>query len=391
MRLTASRSRTRRPRALGDALGDHLRAADEALLLGAVAGRDQPQERPGVCSSPAPATYAAAASSDTSRGRRRRSTRWRRRRCSCAAGRLSTSGGEVGERLTVELGRPPRRPGPGRGDLAGQGVEPRQDAQEVVGVGAAREARGVVGACAAPPPAARCCPCCRSGTSPTPTARARARIRPCVGPAYSPPTSVMLPPRISSLSVRPPTRSRASSTITERPAAVSARAAVRPASPAPTIATSALRVRRPRPAWAAPAPSQMLVVVAAAVADEAAARRGGWGRHGAQTYPRPPAGRPAAPPRRAAPARDRTPGRRAGHGRARRCRPARRPAPSRRPAVPRRRDRPPRLTAKAPLRVEPRVDPPPSGAARAAHVRDQQRGRDERGEATVARAHTSTK
>ena len=41
------------------------------------------------------------------------------------------------------------------------------------------------------------------------------------------------------LSVRPPTRSCASRTTTERPARLSSRAAVSPASPAPTIATSA--------------------------------------------------------------------------------------------------------------------------------------------------------
>ena len=41
-----------------------------------------------------------------------------------------------------------------------------------------------------------------------------------------------------SVSVRPPTRSRASSTLTSSPAALSSRAAVSPASPAPTIATS---------------------------------------------------------------------------------------------------------------------------------------------------------
>src|SRR6185437_14844822 len=44
---------------------------------------------------------------------------------------------------------------------------------------------------------------------------------------------------IGRFQVRPPTRSRASSTITDRPAAAIARAALRPASPAPTTSTSA--------------------------------------------------------------------------------------------------------------------------------------------------------
>ena len=45
---------------------------------------------------------------------------------------------------------------------------------------------------------------------------------------------------IGRFQVRPPTRSRASSTTTERPAAAIARAAVRPARPAPTTTTSAV-------------------------------------------------------------------------------------------------------------------------------------------------------
>src|SRR3712207_8970541 len=47
------------------------------------------------------------------------------------------------------------------------------------------------------------------------------------------PISTTSPPPISAFSVRPPTRSRASRTRTEAPAAASARAAARPARPPP--------------------------------------------------------------------------------------------------------------------------------------------------------------
>ena len=60
----------------------------------------------------------------------------------------------------------------------------------------------------------------------------------CVGPTHWPPTSTTLPSPRSQLSVRPPTRSSASRTTTDRPASVRASAAVSPARPAPTIATS---------------------------------------------------------------------------------------------------------------------------------------------------------
>jgi hypothetical protein len=46
---------------------------------------------------------------------------------------------------------------------------------------------------------------------------------------------------IGRFQVRPPTRSRASSTVTERPARTIVRAALRPAKPAPTTTTSAFR------------------------------------------------------------------------------------------------------------------------------------------------------
>src|SRR3954447_11705078 len=69
------------------------------------------------------------------------------------------------------------------------------------------------------------------------------RTRSCVGPTHWPPTSRTCPPPIAALSVRPPTRGRASSSSTERPARTTSRAAVSPARPAPTTITSAERGR----------------------------------------------------------------------------------------------------------------------------------------------------
>src|SRR3954452_21829198 len=68
-----------------------------------------------------------------------------------------------------------------------------------------------------------------------------ASTRSCVGPTNCAPASICLPPGSSWLSVRPPTRSRASSTSTDLPALATARAALSPASPPPTTMTSALR------------------------------------------------------------------------------------------------------------------------------------------------------
>jgi hypothetical protein len=70
-------------------------------------------------------------------------------------------------------------------------------------------------------------------------------MRSCVGPTNSPPTSaIAFPPAIDAFCVRPPTRSRASRTTTEWPAATSARAAASPENPAPTTTTSARRALR---------------------------------------------------------------------------------------------------------------------------------------------------
>ena len=61
----------------------------------------------------------------------------------------------------------------------------------------------------------------------------------CSGPMKQPPMSTGTPPSEVRVQTRPPTRSRASRTTTERPACLSRRAAVRPARPAPTTQTSA--------------------------------------------------------------------------------------------------------------------------------------------------------
>src|SRR5690606_8943886 len=73
----------------------------------------------------------------------------------------------------------------------------------------------------------------------TPSSPARAARRSCVGPANCPPASTA-PPGTERVQVRPPTRSRASTTSGRRPARRRARAATRPASPAPATATSAV-------------------------------------------------------------------------------------------------------------------------------------------------------
>src|SRR5919201_4079338 len=68
----------------------------------------------------------------------------------------------------------------------------------------------------------------------------------------SPPASAITVDDSLWLSVRPPTRSRASSTHTSLPLVTSSRAALRPARPAPTITTSTVRVLRLRLAAAVP-------------------------------------------------------------------------------------------------------------------------------------------
>ena len=58
------------------------------------------------------------------------------------------------------------------------------------------------------------------------------------GPTHAPPRSIHDPSSRTSVKVRPPTRSRASSSATECPACLSRNAAVRPAKPAPTTQKS---------------------------------------------------------------------------------------------------------------------------------------------------------
>src|SRR5215208_721114 len=72
-----------------------------------------------------------------------------------------------------------------------------------------------------------------------PNSDARAATRSWVGPTHWPPISTTLPSPRSALRVRPPTRSRASSTTGETPALASSLAATSPASPPPMTATSA--------------------------------------------------------------------------------------------------------------------------------------------------------
>src|SRR5919197_714872 len=90
-----------------------------------------------------------------------------------------------------------------------------------------------------------------------------------VGPTKVAPRSEISAPPIGWLSARPPTRLRASSTTTDRPALTSLRAAVRPAKPAPTTATSASR--RPIAAPTPGARSSTAPRPAAAGADRGAA------------------------------------------------------------------------------------------------------------------------
>ena len=76
----------------------------------------------------------------------------------------------------------------------------------------------------------------------TPSSRASAATRSWVGPIQCAPRSAWCPPTVS-VRILPPTRSRASSTVTERPPARSRRAALSPLSPPPTIATSTVLLR----------------------------------------------------------------------------------------------------------------------------------------------------
>ena len=93
-----------------------------------------------------------------------------------------------------------------------------------------------------------------------------------VGPMNSAPRSTTSePPAIARLSIRPPTRSRASITATDRPARATSRAAIKPDSPAPTTTTSSRRrVRRRTPFAATASPPEGGDPAAAAAATAAA-------------------------------------------------------------------------------------------------------------------------
>ena len=89
----------------------------------------------------------------------------------------------------------------------------------------------------------------RNVDSPSSPASSRMRVWP--SPSHCPPSSSGVPSSSTRPSVRPPTRSRASTTVTSCPRATSRRAAASPASPAPTTMTVLIRLS-PRAAVAAP-------------------------------------------------------------------------------------------------------------------------------------------
>src|ERR1700716_1148128 len=74
---------------------------------------------------------------------------------------------------------------------------------------------------------------------------ASARMWFWVGPTNAPPDSITEPLASVWLSTRPPTRSRASSSTTDRPARAIARAATSPEMPAPATTTSTVDGRLP--------------------------------------------------------------------------------------------------------------------------------------------------
>src|SRR3954447_7974521 len=71
------------------------------------------------------------------------------------------------------------------------------------------------------------------------------RMWSCVGPTKAPPASMTEPFLSSWLRIRPPTRSRASTTRTDRPPLTTLRAATRPEIPPPTTTTSTERGSEP--------------------------------------------------------------------------------------------------------------------------------------------------
>ncbi len=98
-----------------------------------------------------------------------------------------------------------------------------------------------------PPSSSVGAPCAGEGNVVRPYAATSAYIRSWVGPIHCAPRSSQPPPGSGRLSVRPPTRFRASSTRTSAPAASSASAQARPENPAPTTTTRWRRTRRRTP------------------------------------------------------------------------------------------------------------------------------------------------
>ncbi len=76
----------------------------------------------------------------------------------------------------------------------------------------------------------------------SPSSAISSYIRSWVGPTHCPPSSIHCPSDSAPASVRPPTRSRASTTTTDRPAPAIRRAAASPDSPAPTTTTSSCSI-----------------------------------------------------------------------------------------------------------------------------------------------------
>ena len=244
---------TRLPSACAARIEIELRAADEAAVLGAAGGVDQALERPGRrlvarpsgCRRGRAAARRRAARTRTPTRSRGRAGCARRSRGVCAPCRSRTSGCPTRRRSPRSTARRAGRSGPSRRARAST-VASWPTAVGSGGIGAER-ARWrvrrqlavlveqvvalVVGLEGARRRAAWPAPRCGPGSGRSTARRPR---RPCRARAWW-------------LSVRPPTRSRASSTMRRAAGGLEmARAAVRPASPAPTMITSALWLRSAR-------------------------------------------------------------------------------------------------------------------------------------------------
>ena len=104
-----------------------------------------------------------------------------------------------------------------------------------------------------PPNSITFAPACHVSNVAHPNSAANRATRTCPPPIHCPPRSNACP-STTGLNVRPPTRSRASSTTTRRPAAATRRAATNPDNPAPTTITS-VSLMPPRMPSPMPSPS----------------------------------------------------------------------------------------------------------------------------------------